>query len=217
DPEGCAACSAKSHPENAYRNTSLYAAYTAEALKDSIALAQRSGANLEGLVTWSFEFEEQPYFEGFRELATNGIDKPVLNTFRMLGMMNGEQVKLTSTAAAWPELVLRAESSVVESVDGIATLGERELCVMLWNFREEDISGPARKIRLEVAGLPKTNAPLAVEQFRVDSETSNSYAAWRKMGSPQNPTAEQYEELEASGRLQRVGMPQATRTAAGEH
>ena len=36
-------------------------------------------------VTWAFEFEDQPYFAGFRDLATNGIDKPVLNVFRMLG------------------------------------------------------------------------------------------------------------------------------------
>ena len=27
---------------------------------------------------------------GFRDLATNGVDKPVLNVFRMLGMMSAE-------------------------------------------------------------------------------------------------------------------------------
>src|SRR5215471_14857390 len=91
DPEGCAACSAKGKPENAYRNTNLYAVYTAEALKDTITLSKATGVNLTGVVTWSFEFEGQPYFEGFRELATNGIDKPVLNAFRMFGMMNGER------------------------------------------------------------------------------------------------------------------------------
>ena len=42
-----------------------------------------------GAVTWAFEFEDQPYFDGFRDLATNGIDKPVLSVFRMLGMMTG--------------------------------------------------------------------------------------------------------------------------------
>jgi hypothetical protein len=31
--------------------------------------------NLLGAVTWGFEFEDQPYFDGFRDLATNGIDK----------------------------------------------------------------------------------------------------------------------------------------------
>ncbi len=93
DPEGCAACSAKDKPENAYRNGSLYAVYTAEALKDTITLAKASGINLLGVVSWSFEFEGQPYFEGYRELATNGIDKPVLNAFRMFGMMSSKRAE----------------------------------------------------------------------------------------------------------------------------
>ena len=46
------------------------------------------GRQLEdGAVTWAFQFENQPWFAGFRTLATNGIDKPVLNVFRMFGMM----------------------------------------------------------------------------------------------------------------------------------
>ena len=49
--------------------------------------------NLLGAVTWAFLFEDQPYFDGFRDLATNGIDKPVLNTFRMLGQMSGDRVQ----------------------------------------------------------------------------------------------------------------------------
>ena len=32
--------------------------------------------------------------------------------------------------------------------------------------------------------------------YRVDREYSNSYEVWKAMGSPQNPTTEQYQELE---------------------
>lgn len=216
DPEGCAACSAKSHPENAYRNTSLYAAYTAEALKDTITLAHLSGANLAGVVTWSFEFEDQPYFEGFRELATNGLDKPVLNTFRMLGLLGGERVKLTSTASAATEALIRPGDSVIEGVDGIATAGEHQLSVMVWNYREEDVPGQARKVRMEIAGLPKQKGRLTADVFRVDGENSNSYTAWKNMGSPQNPTTELYAKLEAAGQLKRAGASEATHTATGE-
>ena len=42
---------------------------------------------LQGMVTWAFEFEDQPWFAGYRDLATNGVDKPVLNVFRMAGLM----------------------------------------------------------------------------------------------------------------------------------
>jgi xylan 1,4-beta-xylosidase len=73
------------YPQNAYRNGTLYASYTAVAMKGLTDLAKRDGVNLEGMLTWAFEFEGQPYFEGFRTLATNGVDKPVLNFFRMAG------------------------------------------------------------------------------------------------------------------------------------
>ena len=66
DPEGCAACSAQNHPENAYRNGPLYAAYTAVMLKNTLDLTQLHGVKLRGICTWAFEFEGQPYFAGFR-------------------------------------------------------------------------------------------------------------------------------------------------------
>ena len=51
-------------------------------------------------MTWAFLFEGQPYFDGFRDLATNGIDKPVMNVFRMLGQMRGKRVAVTSSGGA---------------------------------------------------------------------------------------------------------------------
>ena len=39
DPEGCAACSLKVNPANAYRNGTLYPAYTAAAIKGLFELA----------------------------------------------------------------------------------------------------------------------------------------------------------------------------------
>src|SRR5579863_804812 len=56
DPEGCAACSAKDHPQNAYRNGPLYASYTAEVLYRIGELASLERVNLLGAVNWSFEF-----------------------------------------------------------------------------------------------------------------------------------------------------------------
>ena len=79
DPEGCAACSARVYPRNAYRNGALYATYTAAVFGNIFELAERHGVNVRGAVTWAFEFEGQPYFDGFRTLSTNGVDKPVLN------------------------------------------------------------------------------------------------------------------------------------------
>jgi len=203
DPEGCAACSARNKPENAYRNGNLYAVYTAEALKDTLTLSETTGVNLMGVVTWSFEFEGQPYFEGYRELATNGIDKPVLNAFRMFGMLQGERVTLTSDAAAARETVLHPGEAKIEGVDGFAARGPRDLEVMVWNYREEDIAEPGRKMSIEVVGLPEKLKRAKLEEFAIDEERSNSYTAWKKMGKPQSPTAEERSALETAGRLKR--------------
>src|SRR5438045_3852903 len=86
-PEGCAAYSARTNPQNSYRNGPLYAVYTTEVLARIYELAKNEHVNFLGSVTWAFEFEVQPPFEGFRELATNGIDKPVLNAFRLFGVL----------------------------------------------------------------------------------------------------------------------------------
>ena len=96
DPEGCAACGMATNPENAYRNGTMYSSYEAASFAREYELAKLYNINLTGAVTWAFEFENQPWFYGFRDLATNGVDKPVLNVFRMFGMMKGEQVKTES-------------------------------------------------------------------------------------------------------------------------
>ena len=70
DPDGCAACPATVYPQNGYRNGTLYASYTAAAFARKYDLAEKHGVNLEGALTWAFEFEDQPYFAGFRVLAT---------------------------------------------------------------------------------------------------------------------------------------------------
>ena len=56
-------------------------------------------------MTWAFEFEDQPYFAGFRVLSTNGIALPVLNVFRMFGMMGGQRLAVESSAEVGLEAI----------------------------------------------------------------------------------------------------------------
>lgn len=64
----------------------MYSSYTAASYARIYDIAENTGVNIEGAVSWSFEFEDQPWFAGFRDLATNGVDKPVLNVFRLFGL-----------------------------------------------------------------------------------------------------------------------------------
>jgi xylan 1,4-beta-xylosidase len=203
DPEGCAACSL---PQNAYRNGTLYAVYMAASLNGAMQLAMKTGANLEGFLTWAFEFEDQPYFAGLRSLATNGVDQPVLNVFRMIGMMRGDFVAAKSDKSVPLETLVNQEVASPET-DAIATRTDHDVSVMLWNYQDQDRTDSTSAVSLNVTGLPKAAGRVLVRHFRIDGDHSNSYSAWKAMGSPQTPSAEQTAKLEASGQLQLLDSP----------
>jgi xylan 1,4-beta-xylosidase len=208
DPEGCAACSAKGNPQNSYRNGPLYAAYTAEVLDRIYALSESERVNFLGAVTWAFEFEDQPPFEGFRELATAGFDKPVLNAFRMFGILVSERVKATSSRAISTEEVVRDGVRGQADISVIATRKDHEVEVLIWNYHDDDVPASPASIDMNVDGLPSSATRAVLEHFRVDSNHSNAFAAWKEMGSPPSPSPGQSEQLQKEGQLQLLSSPE---------
>lgn len=215
DPEGCAACGMKTDPQNAYRNGTMYSSYTAASFARKYLLADQYKVNFKGAVSWSFEFENQPWFYGFRDLATNGVDKPVLNVFRMFGMMKGDRVSLASNRSY--DLRTAVDSSFRKSysdINGMACKDAKGATIMVWNYHDDDVKAEADQVTLQLKAIPAGQVML--HHFRIDDEHSNSYEAWKKMGSPQNPSAEQIAELERAGQLQLLGSPQWVKTRNGE-
>jgi xylan 1,4-beta-xylosidase len=213
DPEGCAACSVATNPENAYRNGTMYSSYTAAQIARTYELADRYHVKLRGTVTWAFEFENQPYFAGFRDLATNGIDKPVLNVFRMLGQMAGERLPVESNSAATLDAI--RDSGVRERPDvyALAARTGRTISVLVWNYHDDDVEAAPAEIELTISGARDGAAMLS--HTRVDREHSNAYEAWKKMGSPQAPTPTQYAGLEQAGKLQALAPPERVQIRNG--
>ena len=197
DPEGCAACQG---PQNGYRNGPLYGVSVAEMLARSSELARLRGVNLLGAVTWAFEFEEQPWFAGFRELATNGVDKPVLNVFRMYGMLGGATLPLSSSNGLTAQQIEQSGVAGQADVNGVATRQGKGIDVLVWNYHDEDVTAPPAELELAVSGVDATQA--RVTEYRMDGEHSNAYAAWLQMGSPQHPSDEQVTMLRKQGGLQ---------------
>jgi xylan 1,4-beta-xylosidase len=202
DPEGCAACSMKTNPANAYRNGPLYATYTAAAMKALFDLQDRTKVNLIAMLSWSFEFEGKEYFEGFRTLATNGIDKPVLNVFRMAGLMSGERVKTSSTGQVPLDDILTMGVKQVPDIDALATRAEHEAAVMVWNYHDDDLPAAGAAVQVTIAGIPAGVKKVLLEHYRVDDTHSNSYTMWKAMGSPQAPSPDQYARLKQAGQLE---------------
>ncbi|HTC47423.1 MAG TPA: hypothetical protein VK722_08885 [Candidatus Aquilonibacter sp.] len=211
DPEGCAACSAQEHPQNLYRNGPLYGAYTIEVLNNILALARQEHINFLGAVTWAFEFENQPAFAGFRELATNGVDKPVLNAFRMLGLLGDERVKVISSGALATAEIVNTGVRAQPDINAIATREDkdkdREIEILVWNYHDDDLPFPAAPIDLTITGLPTTAKRALLEHFRVDSDHSNAFTTWEEMGSPQSPNERETERLQSAGQLQLLNSP----------
>jgi xylan 1,4-beta-xylosidase len=208
DPEGCAACSMKTNPANAYRNGPLYATYTAAAMKALFELQDRAGVNLLAMLSWSFEFEGKDYFEGFRTLATNGVDKPVLNVFRMAGLMSGERVKTSSTGQVPLDDILSMGVKQAPDVDAFATKAEHEAAIMIWNYHDDDLPAAGATVQVAVGGIPAGVKKVLLEHYRIDDTHSNSYTVWKAMGSPQAPTPEQYARLQEAGQLQLLSSPE---------
>jgi len=215
DPEGCAACSARVYPHNAYRNGTVYSSYTAASFARKYDLAARHGITLAGAVTWAFEFEDQPYFDGFRSLATNGLEKPVLNVFRMYGMMGGWRVPAESTHEVALDTIRAEGVRETPDVAALAALEAARLSVMVWHYHDDDVAGPAADVTLEVRGFPAGVARALLHHYRIDGKHSNAYAEWRRMGSPQQPTPEQYRALERAAQLALFTSPEWVRPSAG--
>ncbi|HTM81008.1 GH39 family glycosyl hydrolase [Asticcacaulis sp.] len=199
DPEGCAACQG---PANAYRNGTMYSSYTAASFPRVAELAQRRGVKLEGALSWAFEFEDQRYFAGFRQLASNGVDMPVLNVFRLFARMKGQHVAATSDHETPLDAVLSGGVRGDPDVGVTAARDGDTLSVLVWHYHDDDLAGPDAEVSLALDHLPAAFKKGAVmTRYRVDATHANSFAAWQAMGSPLAPDNAQYATLKAAAQL----------------
>jgi len=212
DPEGCAACQG---PRFGYRNGTMYSSYTAASFARKHELAARHGVNLQGALTWAFEFEDQAWFAGFRQLASNGVEMPVFNVFRMFSRMHGRRVRAVSSRQLSLDEILAKGVRGQPDVGVMASRGDNELAVLVWHYHDDDVAGPDASVRLDLVGLPR--GTLAVTHFRIDETHSNSYAAWRRMGSPIAPDKAAWDELSAAAQLATLDTPEIRVRAGKAH
>ena len=215
DPDGCAACPATVYPQNGYRNGTLFASYTAASFARAYDLADRHGVDFEGAVTWAFEFEGQPPFAGFRVLSTDGIALPVLNVFRMFGLMGGERLEVESTGAIGLDAIRRDGVRDRPDVSALASRGDGKISVLLWHHHDDDLPGPPADVELTLSGLPAGELPVLMEHFRIDRDHGNAFEEWTRMGSPEEPTPEQRSALERASGLALLDSPEWLRPEGG--
>jgi xylan 1,4-beta-xylosidase len=210
DPEGCAACQG---PRFGYRNGTMYSSYTAASFVRKYELAARHHVNLQGALTWAFEFEDQPYFAGFRQLASNGIDMPVLNVFRMFSQMQGRRLPAKSSHQVSLDDILVKGVGGDPDVGVMATRRDDTVAILVWHYHDDDVAGPDAAIKVSIKGL-RRGIP-SVTHYRIDQLHSNSYAAWQRMGSPIAPDKPAYDALRAAAQLSALDAAETAVTRVG--
>ena len=214
DPEGCAACTG---PQETYRNGTMYSSYTAATFPRAMDIAEQHGVNLQGALTWAFEFEDQPPFAGFRALASDGLDLPVLNLFRMFAKMSGQRLVVESSAGLTADTIrARNVRENNPDVSALASLDKNKLAVLVWHYYDDDVPGPDANVDLALDNLPFANGDVKLTQYRIDANHSNSYEAWLRMGSPLPLSETQFAELEKAGQLAELEPPKNLRVNDGK-
>jgi xylan 1,4-beta-xylosidase len=196
DPDGCAACPASDIPGGAYRSSTAYGAYEVAMMKHTLELEAQVGVKLAGVLTWAFTFPGTPYFAGYRALATNGINLPVMGAFKLLGRLAGTRLPLISSGARPLQDVLANGVRGQPAVDGLATLDGATVQVLVWNYHDDIVPAAPTPVHLAITVPARFGSSVRVAHLRVDEAHGDAHAVWVAQGMPASPSADQVAALE---------------------
>ncbi|NLI61608.1 MAG: hypothetical protein GX375_09315 [Clostridiales bacterium] len=217
DPDGWAAGGMHDNINLYFRNTSYYASFVASSFNHMQKLAEKRGFDVRPL-TWAFVFPGERCFEGTRAFQTQGIDKPVLNMFRMYALMGDKKIGFTSdrsldmTSSADP-----FRKGVVPEVDGFAAMsGHKSVDVLIYCHHDDwwNVKGEC-SIKLDVSNIPFLSKKAKVVHYRIDNEFSNACSLWNSLGRPYYPSPGQMEQLKARDGLEMLWPPQVMEIVDG--
>ncbi|MGQ9632527.1 MAG: GH39 family glycosyl hydrolase [bacterium] len=197
------------NPNLHFRNTEYYPTFVAALVKKVLDVNSRRENKVTGLLSWAFQAEGMRYFEGIRQLTTNGIDMPILNLFRMYSSLGNTRLELKSDRARDMSLDDdERDPDRTRDIDGLASMsGNGSVEVMLWNHHDDwDVKGDC-EIDLQVENLPFGGDGVRCEHYRIDSTHSNSYTEWKRQGCPQEPTEGQLRAIKSREGLEMMEPP----------
>jgi xylan 1,4-beta-xylosidase len=189
-----------------YRNGEYFPVFQCKLMKKLLDLNARSQARVEQATTWSFYFEGERFFEGTRSLFTaQGIAKPVLNAYRMLGRLGDTRVAADSDRAWSLDRLDEDAAGMPEEIDALATTGpDNGVRILVWRHADDQYATDAHDadVTLRVERLA-VRGDVRVQHTRIDAGHSNSHAVWRALGAPQDPSAAQLRAIEERQGLER--------------
>ena len=133
----------------------------------------------------------------------------------MFGMMRGDRVEVSGDMA-YDYITVRDSSVRREDrdINALASVEGKRTTFMVWNYHDLNIISPPVSVNVTVNGIDASEA--TVSHYRIDQENSNSYELWKKMGSPQDVSGDQYAQLEEAGQLDMIGGPMEQGVSDGQ-
>jgi xylan 1,4-beta-xylosidase len=202
----------------AYRNSEYFAVFQCKLMKKLLDLDARSDAHVHQATTWSFYFEGERFFEGTRSLFTaQGIEKPVLNAYRMLGRLGDTRLAAESSHAWSLDRLDAGEAGMPEEIDALATSRRGAgVQILVWRHADDQYASDAHEaaVTLRLERLPFA-ADVHVHHTRIDARYSNSHAVWQALGRPQDPSDADLRAIKERQGLERFGPDRIERVQDG--
>jgi xylan 1,4-beta-xylosidase len=201
-----------------YRNTEYFPVFQCKLMKKLIDLDGAGAARVHLATTWSFYFEGERFFEGTRSLFTaGGIEKPVLNAYRMLARLGDTRLAAESSRAWSLDRLDEAGAAMPEEIDVLATSrAGSAIQILVWRHADDQYAEDAGEtgVDLRIERMP-FHGDVRVEHTRIDACHSNSHATWQALGCPQDPSEDQLRAIRDRQGLEPVGPAQSHPVRSG--
>ncbi len=208
DPDGWAAGGAWDNANLNFRNTEYYPSFVAASFDKVSRFAREKKWDLR-LLSWAFMFVGERCFEGTRTFSTQGIDKAILNLYRMYAQMGDQEVLFESSTSKNP-MNYTDSNGYGESPDisGFATLsGGQRLAVLIYNHHDDWEMDEPYDIEVTIDNAPFDTQDVILHHFRIDQNHSSAYAEWVRQGRPMYPDPGQREAMKARDGLEFLEPP----------
>lgn len=169
-------CSIEHCPRMEFRNTEMFAAYYARLIRKLLDI------NISKMmICLSGQHNLKRDFEGYRNFFTlNFFRKPIYNAYVLAAMLGNKLLQSTG------------ENDKTGTVPTICEDGSVRIIIYSQSQNNETVE-------LNITGL---SGRYSISHFRIDSEHSNSYTEWCKMGRPDNPDQSQREIIMQAGNIE---------------
>lgn len=131
------------------------------------------------------------------------VKKPILTVMTMLALLGDKRCQIEGLADVSSEL------------GAIATTGQDQLAVLIYNSRDKIMSSGKKALKLELSSIPFEKG--IIVHYRIDEEHGDPYTHWEKMGAPDKPNQEQVKKMRENQELSSLSDPEIIEIKDGRY